>query len=61
MNRDDWLARARAIADRHAQAQPEMQAGHGLRPGIERVLLAELHALVPHPAFWTQDWTMRRA
>src|SRR4051794_7513084 len=46
MNRDDWLARARAIADRHAQAQPEMQAGHGLRPGIERVLLAELHALV---------------
>ena len=46
MNRDDWLARARAVADRHAQAPLEAQAGHGLRPGIERVLLAELHALV---------------
>ncbi|TDH58723.1 hypothetical protein E2C06_31030 [Dankookia rubra] len=46
MNRDDWLARARAIAGRHAQAQPEVRAGHGLRPGIERLLLAELHALV---------------
>src|SRR3954464_490630 len=46
MNRDDWLARARAVADRHAQAPLEAQAGHGLRPGIERALLAELHALV---------------
>jgi hypothetical protein len=46
MNRYDWLARARATADRHAQAPRSVQAGHGLRPEIERILLAELHALV---------------
>ncbi len=46
MNRQDWLARARATADRHAQAPSSVQAEHGLRPEVERVLLAELHALV---------------
>jgi hypothetical protein len=46
MNRQDWLACARVTADRHTQAPSAVQAGHGLQPEIERVLLAELHALV---------------
>src|SRR5215204_5337652 len=46
MNRHDWLARARVTADRHAQAPSGVPAGHSLRPETERVLLAELHALI---------------